>query len=58
MTAVVWSTLRPLREFHLRGVAQLASALRSGRRGRRFKSGHPDISFEIFSFYRGAPTYH
>lgn len=25
-----------------RGVAQMASALRSGRRGRRFKSGHPD----------------
>ena len=25
-----------------RGVAQLARALRSGRRGRRFKSGHPD----------------
>ena len=26
----------------LRGVAQLGSALRSGRRGRRFKSCHPD----------------
>jgi hypothetical protein len=25
-----------------RGVAQLDSALRLGRRGRRFKSGHPD----------------
>ena len=25
-----------------RGVAQLASALRLGRRGRRFKSAHPD----------------
>jgi hypothetical protein len=25
-----------------RGVAQFGSALRSGRRGRRFKSGHPD----------------
>ena len=25
-----------------RGVAQLGSALRSGRRGRRFKSCHPD----------------
>ena len=25
-----------------RGVAQLGSALRSGRRGRRFESGHPD----------------
>jgi hypothetical protein len=25
-----------------RGVAQLASALRLGRRGPRFKSGHPD----------------
>lgn len=27
---------------HDRGVAQLGSALRSGRRGRRFKSCHPD----------------
>ena len=27
---------------HQRGVAQLGSALRSGRRGRRFKSCHPD----------------
>jgi hypothetical protein len=26
----------------VRGVAQLARALRSGRRGRRFKSAHPD----------------
>ena len=26
----------------LRGVAQLGSARRSGRRGRRFKSGYPD----------------
>jgi hypothetical protein len=25
-----------------RGVAQLGSARRSGRRGRRFKSSHPD----------------
>ena len=25
-----------------RGVAQLGSARRSGRRGRRFKSGYPD----------------
>src|SRR5215468_9339290 len=31
-----------LRRFRRRGVAQLGSALRSGRRGRRFKSGHPD----------------
>ncbi len=30
-----------------RGVAQLARALRSGRRGRRFKSGHPDHSFSF-----------
>ena len=28
--------------FLLRGVAQLGRALRSGRRGRRFKSCHPD----------------
>lgn len=28
-----------------RGVAQLGSALRSGRRGRRFKSCHPDVVF-------------
>lgn len=26
----------------IRGVAQLGSALRSGRRGHRFNSGHPD----------------
>ena len=26
----------------IRGVAQLASALRSGRRGRKFESSHPD----------------
>ena len=26
----------------IRGVAQLGSARRSGRRGRRFKSGYPD----------------
>src|SRR5512141_2004201 len=30
-----------------RGVAQLGRALRSGRRGRRFKSGHPDHSSAI-----------
>ena len=30
----------PLRS--MRGVAQLASALRSGRRGRKFESSHPD----------------
>ena len=30
-----------------RGVAQLGSALRSGRRGRRFKSGHPDHVFAV-----------
>ena len=28
-----------------RGVAQLGSALRSGRRGRKFKSCRPDLSF-------------
>lgn len=27
-----------------RGVAQIGSALRSGRRGHRFKSGHPDLT--------------
>ena len=30
-----------------RGVAQLGSALRSGRRGRRFKSCHPDPSPQV-----------
>ncbi len=30
-----------------RDVAQLGSALRSGRRGRRFKSCHPDQLFQI-----------
>src|SRR5690606_26211525 len=34
-------TLRAARH-EPRGVAQLGSALRSGRRGRRFKSCHPD----------------
>ena len=34
--------LRPARLPRPRGVAQLGSALRSGRRGRRFKSCHPD----------------
>ena len=33
-----------------RDVAQLGSALRSGRRGRRFKSCHPDhLLFEFFN---------
>lgn len=32
-----------------RGVAQLGSALRSGRRGRRFKSCHPDHKDRLFS---------
>ena len=31
-----------------RGVAQFGSALRSGRRGRRFKSCHPDHSRNLF----------
>jgi hypothetical protein len=31
-----------LLSFKIRGVAQLARALRSGRRGRGFKSHHPD----------------
>ena len=30
-----------------RGVAQLGSARRSGRRGRRFKSGYPDKTKNI-----------
>ena len=40
-----------------RGVAQLDSALRLGRRGRRFESGHPDslsrsrLPGAVFSFY-------
>ena len=32
-----------------RGVAQLGSARRSGRRGRRFKSCHPDKKFHLQS---------
>jgi len=31
-----------------RGVAQLGRALRSGRRGRRFKSYHPDLMFWVY----------
>ena len=30
-----------------RDVAQFGSALRSGRRGRRFESCHPDHSYEM-----------
>ena len=30
-------------EFLIRGVAQLVSAPRSGRGGRKFESSHPDI---------------
>jgi hypothetical protein len=37
-----------------RGVAQLGSALRSGRRGRRFKSCHPDLKLQpLFGASRG-----
>ena len=35
-----------------RGVAQSGSALRSGRRGRRFKSCLPDHLLFLFDFYR------
>ena len=38
-----------------RGVAQLGSALRSGRRGRRFKSGHPDQVRGLFLVMRDGP---
>ena len=44
----------------LRGVAQPGSALRSGRRGRRFESSHPDNTLKPFprpagrDFYFGA----
>ena len=31
-----------------RGVAQPGRALRSGRRGRRFESSHPDHDFLLF----------
>ncbi len=45
------SSLRPfacrLERLQQRGVAQLGSALRSGRRGRRFKSCHPDSKPKI-----------
>ena len=37
-----------------RGVAQLGSALRSGRRGRGFKSRHPDRRQPVFLQVRGA----
>ena len=42
--AAASSTHDPVRWPH-RDVAQLGSALRSGRRGRRFESCHPDFSF-------------
>ena len=41
--------------FALRDVAQLGRALRSGRKGRRFESCHPDhVGANVISF---APTY-
>src|SRR5205085_8579503 len=39
----------------LRGVAQPGSALRSGRRGPQFKSGHPDRRGGTFRFPRKSP---
>ena len=36
-------SLRLQLQFAARGIAQLARALRLGRRGRRFKSGYPDF---------------
>ena len=41
LRSAILGWLRPVRR-PLRGVAQFGSALRSGRRGRRFKSCHPD----------------
>ena len=38
----VWPTVRVLYRTLSRGIAQLGSALRSGRRGRGFKSPYPD----------------
>ena len=38
----------------IRGVAQLGSALRSGRRGRGFKSRHPDRVVDEIVFCRDA----
>ena len=38
----VWPTVRVLYSTLSRGIAQLGSALRSGRRGRGFKSPYPD----------------
>ncbi|MEY2979519.1 MAG: hypothetical protein RLZZ435_3659 [Cyanobacteriota bacterium] len=34
-------------KIHLRDVAQLGSALRSGRRGRWFESSHPDLLHDL-----------
>ena len=34
-----------------RGVAQPGSALRSGRRGRRFESYHPDMAFYFYILF-------
>ena len=36
----------PCQDTTLRGVAQLASAPRSGRGGRKFESSHPDIRMD------------
>ena len=40
---IIACALRKASDATIRGVAQLGSALRSGRRGRQFKSGHPDF---------------
>lgn len=39
---ILYKSLEENDEVHQRGVAQFGRALRSGRRGRRFKSCHPD----------------
>ena len=46
---------------HHRGVAQLASAPRLGRGGRRFKSSHPDhkylcLSYKTYLRYQPIPA--
>ena len=47
----------PCQDTTLRGVAQLASAPRSGRGGRKFESSHPDnISPNPFALHHELPA--
>ena len=44
-------------KYFVRGIAQLGSARRSGRRGRRFKSGYPDKKQRLSKNRIGQPLF-